>query len=449
MRLLLAGALCAVALAAPAPASAGLLPDLSTLPGLDRHTPASGCPFGFVVLPGDVCPTSLLLPPDEAERDAAERPRPPGGPVRTKPAPYSAHSMIYACCTPSAQMEKAFAAARAAGAGYIRLDVNLRGIFTVRKGEPRRSDWAGVDQVAVLARAYRLPVLAVLTHVPDHIAKCNADHTNSCPADDLESYGRYAGLIAKRLEGVATYFEIGNEPDGGWAFRGSPAEYARMLDAAFRHIRASVPSARIVLGGLMYQNTAWVSQMLATPGVSAIRKFSVANVHLRGRAKHMPIFVKRWRRYFADRGFRGQLWVTEHGYPANRLFQYDPAFRGGEAAQAAYLSRSLPALRKAGASQVFVRLRESWPTEFLGEYASEGVISLSQRAPYSVRRKPAFAKVVALSHRWRKAQSLIALRRKHLRAARRASKAGKRAKSRRHRRLARRYAKRLKRLGEY
>ena len=296
----------------------------------------------------------------------------PAGPVRTKPAPYSAHSMIYACCTPAAQMEQAFAAARAAGAGYIRLDVNLRGIFTVRKGEPRRSDWDGVDRVAVLARAYRLPVLAVLTHVPDHIAKCNADHANSCPAEDNESYGRYAGLIAKRLEGVATYFEIGNEPDGGWAFRGSPAEYAHMLDAAYRHIRASVPGSRIVLGGLMYQNTAWVSQMLATPGVSAIRKFAVANVHLRGRAKHMPIFVKRWRRYFADRGFRGQLWVTEHGYPGNRLFQYDPAFRGGEAAQAAYLSRSLPALRKAGASQVFVTLRDSWPTRVPGRVRLRG-----------------------------------------------------------------------------
>ena len=49
--------------------------------------------------------------------------------------------------------------------------MNLRGIFTVRKGKPRRPEWSGVDEVAALARRYKLPVVAVLTHVPDHITK--------------------------------------------------------------------------------------------------------------------------------------------------------------------------------------------------------------------------------------------------------------------------------------
>ena len=115
--------------------------------------------------------------------------------------------------------------------------MNLRGIFTVRKGRPRRPDWSGVDLVAVTARRYRVPVVAVLTHVPDHITSCTANAVASCPAGDVESYGRYAALIAERLEGVANHFEIVNEPDGKWAFKGSPHEYARMLEAAHRHIR--------------------------------------------------------------------------------------------------------------------------------------------------------------------------------------------------------------------
>ena len=42
---------------------------------------------------------------------------------------------------------------------------------------------------------------------------------------------------------------------------------------------------------------------------------------------------------------RVPLWVTEHGYPGDSAYQCDPRFRGGEAAQAAYLRRSLPTLR--------------------------------------------------------------------------------------------------------
>ena len=441
MKGLLACTLCVALLAAVTPAATA-----AVLPGFERETTALGCPLGFTLLPGTICPPSEQIDPDEAEADANAHPPPPGRAITGPAAPYSAHSMIYSCCTPAAQKERAFAAARASGAGYVRLDVNLRGVFAVRRGKPRRPDWTGLDRISRLARQYKLPVVAVLTHVPDHITQCQNDNQRTCPAGDFEAYGRYAALIAERLAGVAPYFEIVNEPDGRWAFRGSPSEYARMLEAAHRHIRTRVPTTRILLGGLMYQDKKWITQMLETPGVDAIRKFEVANVHLRGKASRLGGSVKRWREYFAKRGFRGQLWVTEHGYPGNTLFQYDRAFRGGEGAQAAFLGRSLPALRKAGARQVFVTLRDSWRSEFVGEYASEGVINLGESSPFAVRRKPAFDVVTRFNARWRKAERLRTLRKRHLRAAARHKRAGRRAKAKKHRRLARRYSLRAKRI---
>jgi hypothetical protein len=425
---------------APTPAGAVLLP------GLERETSAPGCPLGFPVLPGTVCPPAEQIPPEEAERDAAGDPRPQGAPVKTTPSPYSSHSMIYACCSVPAQAERAFAIARSSGAGYVRVDVNLRGIFTVREGKPRRPTWKGVDRIAALARRYRLPVVAVLTHVPDHITRCVTNHVATCPAGDVRSYGRYAALIAERLEGVARHFEIVNEPDGRWAFKGSPHEYARMLDFAYREIKHRSPGARILLGGLMHEDRRWISRMLDTPGVPAIKRFDVANVHLRGRAGRLARRVRRWRSFFARRGFRGRLWVTEHGYPGARRYQYDPSFRGGERTQAAFLKRSLPTLRKAGANQVFVTLRDSWPSEFAGEYASEGVVRLSEHAPFTVRQKPAFKGVQRLNRNWRRARRLRIVIRRHLRAARRLSRAGRTSAAARHRRLAQRYIRRLRAL---
>lgn len=441
MRTLLACVSCGVWLALlPAQADAGLLP------GIERQTTTPGCPLGFVLLPGTKCPPSELIEPENAERDAAANPRPPGAPVTGTPAPYSSHSMVYACCTPAAQKQRAFAAARASGAGYVRLDVNLRGIFTAREGRPRRPEWDGVDQIAALGRRYRLRVVAVLTHVPDHITRCVANSSQSCPAADAEAYGRYAALIADRLRGVATKFEIVNEPDGPWAFKGSPQEYARMLDAAYRHIKHRIPRAQVLLGGLMYPDKRWITAMLDTPGVDAIHSFDIANIHLRGRLSTLRRKVRRWRRYFAERGFHGPLWVTEHGYPSNTRFQYDRRFRGAQRAQAAYLRRSLPALRAGGARQVFVTLRDSWPTEFIGEYASEGVISLGEGSPFPVRPKPAFVTVKRLNTRWRRVQRFRTLRLREIKAAKRAARAGHRAQARRLQRLAHRYARRIRAL---
>ena len=59
--------------------------------------------------------------------------------------------------------------------------MNLRGVFAVRRGKPRRPDWDGLDQIAALGRRYKLPVVAVLTHVPDHITQCQNDNQRTLP----------------------------------------------------------------------------------------------------------------------------------------------------------------------------------------------------------------------------------------------------------------------------
>ena len=69
---------------------------------------------------------------------AAPPPARPGAPV-------SAHAMVHTCCTPPAMKERIFAEAKAMGARFIRVDVELSGIF----GGPRRTtpDWTRLDEV--------------------------------------------------------------------------------------------------------------------------------------------------------------------------------------------------------------------------------------------------------------------------------------------------------------
>jgi hypothetical protein len=308
-------------------------------------------------------------------------------------APVSSHAMVHTCCTPLAMKDRIFAEAKAMGARFIRVDVELSAIFEAGDESEPHPDWTRLDEVLELSRRHQLPVLGIVLSPPSW-----------APAHDAETFGRLAGEVAAHARDTITRWEILNEPDGAWAFGGTPENYAHMLRAAYDAIGARVPEARVAMGGVMTpENPSWMERMLATPGADAAHAFDIANLHLRGHARGLPGVLTAWRDRLARQGFAGRVWVTEHGYPADPAYQGDPAFRGGEAAQAAFLTKSVLSLAEAGTDEVFLTLRDNLD----GGFASEGVVDIQDHAPFAVRRKPAFAAVRRLVDNW---DQLIAAR---------------------------------------
>jgi hypothetical protein len=301
-------------------------------------------------------------------------------------APISAHAMVHTCCTPLPMKERIFAEAKAMSARYIRVDVELAGIFTGGGNSEDDPDWSRLDAVLELSRRHELPILGILLRPP-----------GAAPWDDPEAFGRLAAAVAAHARDTVLHWEILNEPDGAWAFDGTPEQYARLLRAAYDAIGARVPEATLAMGGLMTPgDPAWLDRMLATPGADAVHAFDIANLHLRGHERGLPGVMTAWRDRLAGHGFTGPVWVTEHGYPGDAAFQTDPVFHGGEAAQAAYLTESVLSLGEAGAAEVFVTLRDNLD----GGFASEGVVDIEDHAPFAVRRKPSFSAVRRLVDRW-------------------------------------------------
>lgn len=335
------------------------------------------------------------------------------------------------------------------GSSYIRLDVEIGPIFASGSGWRQSPDWRGLDEVAALSRRYRLPVVGVLRSTPAPLSSCPTAHDPGlCAPTSYSLYGSLAGAIAAHARGVIRHWEVLNEPDGSWAFHGSPGQYAWMLRRAYDAIKSVAPEDRVLLGGVMGPGSrGWLARVFATAGTDARHRFDLANAHLRGTVDHVRWGTARFREFFAGYGFHGPLWVTEHGYPGETRFQRDPSYRGGEPAQARYLRQSLPTLVRAGAGQVFVTLRDSSAAEFGdSEYASEGVLHIGDSSPFPIRRKQAFALTRWLTGLWPKLPATrLDLDRwrvelaEHERLARRYTRL-----ARRERKLARRYAARAR-----
>ena len=312
--------------------------------------------------------------------------------------PIGAHSMLQ-LNSPDSFMQTMFAEAAAMHASAIRLDVAPALVFTDPSKPP---DFSGLNEVIELSRQYHLRVVADLFTIPWWIATCQAptdiiDMTR-CGTDDLADYQSMITKIVARAGPAIRDWEIWNEPDLGHFFTGTPQQYARMLRAAYDTIKALEPQANVLLGCISSPaGMNWLAQVFATPGADAAHAFDIASIHERARLDVLAGDIASWQGFLDGYGFGGPLWVTEHGYPSDPAFQYDPAYAGGMASQASYLTASIPTLIDAGAAAVFVTERDDLEGQFASEGVLGGQVSDPPVANPQVIEKPSYAAVQAMA----------------------------------------------------
>ena len=311
--------------------------------------------------------------------------------------PVGAHSMLQLDDPPSF-MEAMFSEAAAMHASAIRLDVAPALIFGADPSQP--PDFAGLDAVMSLAQAHHLRVVADLMTIPSWMADCAAPtgDLTRCATTNLAAYGSVLSQIVRHADPVIHDWEVWNEPDRTAFFDGTPPQYALMLRTAHDAIKAVDPADDVLLGGISGPDgMGWLSQVLATPGADAAHAFDIANVHERGDLWSLAPDLDGWRRFLTAAGFAGPLWVTEHGYPSDPAYQYDPGYTGGQAAQAAYLAASIPTLVDAGAAQVFVTERDNAGAQFASEGVLGGTVSDPPVANPEIVARPAFSVLQAVA----------------------------------------------------
>ena len=115
-------------------------------------------------------------------------------------APISSAAQLFTCCTPEALQARMFSEAEASGAEYVRVDVELHGIFGAADGDP--PDWTHLDRTIALARAHRVKVLGLIRGTPGWLSTCREKPKASiCPPRDPARWGELAGEVAAHARG--------------------------------------------------------------------------------------------------------------------------------------------------------------------------------------------------------------------------------------------------------
>lgn len=166
----------------------------------------------------------------------------------------------------------------------------------------------------------------------------------------VERY-RPGGVLAgqqgwRRGQGVR-YWEVWNEPDYDLFWRGSIDDYYRLLEVAYKSIKAADPEATVLLGGLaFYDKPDWFPALLdrlaGSPGPAP---FDVASLHHYLSIYNSERLIRQFRAGLDAAGLAHvPLWITESGvsvwddYPATAHdVSPDEPFRATMAEQAAYV----------------------------------------------------------------------------------------------------------------
>jgi hypothetical protein len=136
-----------------------------------------------------------------------------------------------------------------AGIKWGRQDFNWRQI----EREPGVYDWKAYDELVDQCRAHGLLLFGVFAYGPSF-------HDPLTP-EGVAAYCAFARAAAQRYRGKIDYWQIWNEPNGGF-WKGTPQQYARLLAAAGQAIHAAHPDAKVLGLNMAFCDVRWAETIL-------------------------------------------------------------------------------------------------------------------------------------------------------------------------------------------
>ncbi|HEY3082033.1 MAG TPA: hypothetical protein VGM69_19260 [Chloroflexota bacterium] len=171
--------------------------------------------------------------------------------------------------------------------------------------EPGEYRFDQLDRLFENARRWDLAVVAVLVGAP-RWAVDHPDRAGAGPPSDWPAWERFVSVVADRYRDQVAAWEVWNEPNIPEFWRGSTADYARLLRTAYPALKRAAPSSTVLVGGLVQDDGAWLRRLL-----SEEPPFDAVAWHV----YNDPREVTRLAALTKQLGVATPIWVTEANVP--------------------------------------------------------------------------------------------------------------------------------------
>ena len=214
---------------------------------------------------------------------------------------------------PAGKMRRDIAVLQSAGIRYLRFGVGWDSVETERG----KYDWSEWDALFALLREAGITPLPYVCYTPRWVHPEDAKDFWRRPADPAR-FARFMSAAAQRYRGQVLSWELWNEPDNEQYWLGTVEQYARLVEAGARAVRAADPGARVVLGGMSKMRSPFLEELLGPLGVGGL--VDVINLHGyletwdAARAEEYPRRIEAVAQLAREVAPGADLWMAEFGY---------------------------------------------------------------------------------------------------------------------------------------
>jgi len=216
-------------------------------------------------------------------------------------------------------------ASEAMGARWVRLhDFGDFCHWRVVEPEKGRFVWRDAEINDLGSRGFT--ILANLGHPPrwagrPHPAEQDQGDWTSAPPRDITEWEDYVYKTVEHFRGRIRHWEVWNEPCWQTFFSGTPEEYAKLLEAAYRAIKRVDPQAVVIGGCFASHAPEWTKRVLAQGSLDFMDALSYhvywSPAVAEPPAPGEPILLEREVRDFVElmraQGKPRPIWMTEGG----------------------------------------------------------------------------------------------------------------------------------------
>jgi hypothetical protein len=143
--------------------------------------------------------------------------------------------------------------------------------------EHGKYDWSFWDDyVRIATDEFGIRLIPYVCYTPRWASVSTNEDFWQQPPKDTAQFAEFVHVIVARYKNRIHSWEIWNEPDNNYYWRGSVEQFADLLQAGARAVREADPNAKVVMGGLAW-NLDFLGAILTNS--AAIQNVDVINLH--------------------------------------------------------------------------------------------------------------------------------------------------------------------------